>query len=250
MSLLNKRDDDELNLSGSWILTYSDMVTIVLCFFIIFFVTSSRENSLLSDIKNKLGNKVSTLEEESEKLRDYNLDLIKANKDLENKANSLAEELFKLKDIKKDMKTSNEEFIKYLRENNLLDDVYLQQNDDGLLIRFKDNILFPSGSANINSNGYDILEKVADKLKKIDNRVRVVGFTDNIPAGTKYNSNWELSAARAIKVVKYFIEEKGIDQERLSFTGWGEHKPIASNDTAEGRRKNRRIEITILNETS
>jgi len=112
MSLLNKKDDDGLNLSSSWILVYSDMITIILCFFIIFFVTSSRENSFLSDIKNKLGNKVSSLEEESEKLKDYNLEHIKENKNLENKANSLAEELFKLKDIETDVQTSDEEFIK------------------------------------------------------------------------------------------------------------------------------------------
>lgn len=246
---------EELDLSGNWMLTYSDMVTIVLCFFIIFFVTSANENSVLYEIKEKLDGKLNVLETEKEQLMndkeqledDYE-DLTKKNQMLKNKNISLAEELFQLKNIVEDVNTSNEEFIEYLRENGLLEDVYLVQNDEGLLIRFKDSILFDSGEADLKGQANIILEKIADKVKDIDNRIRIEGFTDDKPIETlRFPSNWELSASRAISVVRYFVEEEGMNPDRFSFTGWGEYKPISSNDTKQGRNKNRRIEITILN---
>lgn len=244
----NKFKNEELDISSSWILTYSDMVTIILCFFIIFFVTSANENSLLYQIKDKLNSKVDVLETEKEKLESEYEDLAKENEVLQKTNITLAEELFKLKNIEQDLNTSNEDFILYLREKGLFDDVYLIQKDEGLLIRFKDSVLFDSGQVDLTEEGYTILEKMGEKIRNIDNKIRIEGFTDNIPVDTsKFPSNWELSTSRAISVVRYFVEEKGIDPKKFSVTGYGEHNPIASNDNSEGRSKNRRIEITILN---
>ncbi|MTI49845.1 MAG: hypothetical protein FH761_18600, partial [Firmicutes bacterium] len=142
MKYLNKTNNEEIDISSNWILTYSDMVTIVLCFFIIFFVTSANENSILYDIKEKLNSRVDVLETEKTELQGENENLEKENQKLEETNVTLAEELFKLKNIEKDITTSNENFIEYLRNNELLNDVYLIQKDDGLLIRFKDSILF------------------------------------------------------------------------------------------------------------
>lgn len=225
--------DYENDFTSHWMITYSDMITIVLCFFIIFFTFSSSENSALYEVRNSLMTKVNELHDENKKLKE--------------EKKSLSEELFNLKNID-DVETSNEDFIAFLRENNLLDDVSISQNDHELLIRFKDSILFNSGSGDITDEGYLVLDKIADKLNSINNDFVVEGFTDNVPIkNEKYPSNWELSSARAINVVKFFIDEKLIDDSRISFSGWGERKPIASNDTEEGRSKNRRIEIRILN---
>ncbi|MTI48605.1 MAG: hypothetical protein FH761_12240, partial [Firmicutes bacterium] len=93
-----------------------------------------------------------------------------------------------------------------------------------------------------------ILEKIAVKIQDLENEIRIEGFTDNVPINTeRFPSNWELSSARAISVVRYFVQEKGMSPERFSVIGWGEHNPIEDNDSIEGRSKNRRIEITILN---
>ncbi len=247
MRFFNNYKNEEIDISSNWILTYSDMVTIVLCFFIIFFVTSANENSILYEIKQNLNSKVNILESEKESLENDYESLTKENEKLQKQNITLAEELFKLKNIEEDVNSSNEEFIEYLRENDLLDDVYLIQNDDGLLIRFKDSVLFESAKADLIDEGYIILDKISDKIKDIDNKIRVEGFTDNRNINTeRFPSNWELSAGRAISVVRYFVEKKGIDASRFSFTGWGEYMPIASNDTQDGRSKNRRIEITIL----
>lgn len=234
---MNSHYDDNTDygndISSNWMITYSDMITIVLCFFIIFFTFSAEEISALYSIKSSLINRVEKLSNENVKL--------------EEERASLSEELFHIKNLETDLNTSNEEFISFLRNNDFLEDVSITQKENELVIRFKNNILFDSGSAEITEDGYKILDKIADKLKMIDNNFVVEGFTDNIPINTEqFPSNWELSSARAISVVKFFIDEKHISDNRISFSGWGERKPIASNSTEEGRALNRRIEVRIM----
>ncbi|MCT4592926.1 MAG: OmpA family protein [Anaeromicrobium sp.] len=224
-------DDD---FSSNWLITYSDMVTIILCFFIIFFNLSEEKTNMLYSMKNALKEEVATLSEENNKLKTTN--------------KNLSVELFNMKNIERDIHTSEEEFIKFLRDNNMLDKVNILQNEKGIAIRFKDNVLFSSGDAAMSKEGKLALSKIGDKLTKIDNNIIVEGYTDNLPIQTaKYPSNWELSVARAIEVVKYFTEVKGIDKSRMSVSGYGELNPIDTNDTPKGRSNNRRIEITIIN---
>ncbi|WP_053954928.1 OmpA/MotB family protein [Inediibacterium massiliense] len=228
------KDQYDIDISTNWLITYSDMITIILCFFIIFFSLNAKEMSMLTEIKDSLSKKVSTLTSENEKLKE--------------ERNSLAAKLFGLTDIEKDVVTSKEDFITFLRKNNLLDQVKILENERGLVIRFRDSILFPSAKANISKEGYEVLDHIGEKLKNIDNDIIVEGFTDNLPIRTKeFPSNWELSVARAIHVVKFLTETKGIDENRISVSGFGERKPIDTNKTSTGRSNNRRIEITILN---
>ncbi len=240
-SNFDNNTDYENDISSHWMITYSDMITIILCFFIIFFTFSAKEISALYTVKDSLINKVDKLSNENMKLSNENVKLV------EERA-SLSEELFQIKNIETDLNTSTEDFISFLRNNDFLEDVSISQQENELVIRFKNNILFDSGSAEITENGYRILDKIADKLKMIDNNFVVEGFTDNIPINTdQFPSNWELSSTRAISVVKFFINKKHISDKRISFSGWGERKPISSNNTEEGRAQNRRIEVRIIN---
>ena len=113
-------------------------------------------------------------------------------------------------------------------------------------VRMAEKVLFPSGSATINADGKQTLAKVADALKEVKGRIiRVEGHTDNVPIRTdRFPSNWELSSARAIAVVRY-LQERGVDPAVLGAAGYAEFQPIASNDTPEGRAQNRRIEISL-----
>jgi chemotaxis protein MotB len=115
-----------------------------------------------------------------------------------------------------------------------------------MTVKMKDKILFSSGSASIGKQGQAALKAVADALKNVQGKtIRVEGHTDNVPAkSTKYSTNWELSAARALAVVQ-FLQAQGVDPANLAAAGYGEFKPIASNDTPEGRSLNRRIEIVL-----
>jgi chemotaxis protein MotB len=124
-----------------------------------------------------------------------------------------------------------------------IDAVYTSK---GLLITLDDHLLFELGQADINPQGLPLLERVGTVLQKVTQPVRVEGHTDDLPINTpQFPSNWELSTARAVKVVKYFIERGGIDPQRLSAVGYGSSKPRAGNDTPANRARNRRVEIVL-----
>jgi chemotaxis protein MotB len=117
-----------------------------------------------------------------------------------------------------------------------------------LEVEIKTNILFPSGSAELEPAVLPVLKQIAAILRDYPNPVRVEGFTDNVPIQTPiFPSNWELSAARATRVVRLFAEE-GVDPARLAAVGHGEFKPVAPNDTEEGRARNRKVVIVVLSE--
>lgn len=129
-------------------------------------------------------------------------------------------------------------------------DVEINQLKGQLTVSVLDKILFKSGRADILPAGQAVLEKVARVLAKTDDMIRVEGHTDNVPISErlkeKYFSNWELSAARAASVVRYFqLGEHKIDPLRLEAVGFAEHRPLAPNDTDANKQRNRRVEIVL-----
>ena len=114
----------------------------------------------------------------------------------------------------------------------------------GLQMNLSQDILFASGSAKLNAQGTAVLRKVGKRLVELPNAIEVLGHTDNVSIGAGYPSNWELAAARASSVVRLFVD-LGVDPANLKVVSRGEFNPMASNDTAEGRARNRRIEIRL-----
>ena len=111
------------------------------------------------------------------------------------------------------------------------------------------DVLFDSGKAKVKSEGYAILDKVSAVLKEDvpQLNIGIEGHTDNVPIQySSWKSNWELSTARALSVLHYLVDKDGISPERVSAIGYGEYSPVASNDTREDRKLNRRVEIVIL----
>jgi chemotaxis protein MotB len=126
--------------------------------------------------------------------------------------------------------------------------VKLQMMEKGLVITVVGDLLFDSGKAKIRHEAYPLLDKVASVLK--DNmagfNIGIEGYTDNVPIRhSGWKSNWELSTARSLSVLHFLVKEKGISPQRLSAIGFGEYRPVTSNDTREGRKLNRRVEIVI-----
>ncbi|MDF2872747.1 MAG: OmpA/MotB domain protein, partial [Anaerocolumna sp.] len=119
--------------------------------------------------------------------------------------------------------------------------------DSGIVITLSNDVLFDSGQADIKNNMKKNLDIIAQLLKQVDNKIQIGGHTDNVPMNRGiFTSNWQLSAQRAANVVEYMVNEYGIAPERMVASGYGEYDPIASNNSKEGRAKNRRISITIL----
>jgi len=128
------------------------------------------------------------------------------------------------------------------------DRIRVRLEQRGLVVSLGENGVFDSGSAQLKPEGKAILDTLAATLSSIGNQIRVEGHTDNVPIKTDYfPSNWELSSARATNVVLRLINNFGLSPELLSASGFGEYRPIESNDTDFGRARNRRVDIVILN---
>ena len=193
--------------------------------------------SSTSDAKNRrigeLSQKLSELETENRRLKED------------------VAQLQKLKEIEV-QKTSRtyEDLLEQMKSEISKGEVTISELKGKLTVNLVDSVLFDSGKAEVKPNGLLVLQKVVDILKPIkDKAIRIEGHTDSVQiVGAlthRYATNWELSAARAINVARY-LQQQGIDPARLGAVAYGEYKPVASNDTEEGRGKNRRIEIVLV----
>ena len=195
-------------------------------------ILQSRSDSLSQSIF-ELRRKVTDLDAENAKLKEENAILVKAREEQVQKVSSTYESL--LQKMKSEISKGQ---------------VTISELKGKLTVNMVDSILFDSGKAEVKKGGLEILGKVISILKDVnDKSIRIEGHTDNVQIvgvlAKRYPSNWELSAARAINVARY-LQDQGIDPGQLSAVAYGEWKPVATNDTAEGKAKNRRIEIILV----
>ena len=154
----------------------------------------------------------------------------------------------------KETELSELEKAKLLLEEKLkqeIDDksVRLEMAQKGLAIIFLTEVLFDSGKTDIKQEAFPALDKIAGVLKDNveDRNIGIEGHTDNEPIKhSKWKSNWELSTSRATSVLHYLVDTRGINPKRVAAIGYGEYRPVAPNDTVEGKKQNRRVEIVIL----
>jgi len=227
MSRKNRRKIEESSSSPPWYLSYGDMVTQLLCFFIMLFSMSTIDVAKLRKIVEYFrarGGLESVMEGTKEIINEY----------------PPTEEMEKLKKVKKEL----EKKIKEMKMENYIKAIL---EEKGLIIRFTEPILFDKGSADLKPQLFPLLKEIASILQNIPNNIRIEGYTCDLPINTpKYPSNWELSTARAINVAKFLIEQK-IQPPRIYVVGYGEFNPLYPNTTEENRRKNRRVDLIILN---
>ena len=146
---------------------------------------------------------------------------------------------------------TQEDLTKSLKAEIERGDIKIKQVRDRLTINMVEKVLFNSGQALVKPAGLDVLKNVSDVLKNVnDKQIRIEGHTDNVPIGVKlrdkFPTNWELSTGRATNVVRYFIEQGGVNRENLEAVGYADTRPVADNETEEGRTANRRIEIALF----
>jgi chemotaxis protein MotB len=215
-----------------WLLTYADMITLLLALFIILFAISN-----ISAVKfNKLAHAISggfdgtsavnrppnggvTGMQHGHGAADANMVAVKAQLD------------------------------KYIAREHLKSKVQTRIDKQGLVVTLlSDKAYYDSGSADLRPESTQLLDVVAGQLRSVRNEVRVEGSTDNVPIATyAYPTNWELSAARATGVTRYLVEHAKIVPTRISFAGYGEFHPKYANDSDAHRQQNRRVDIVILN---
>lgn len=186
--------------------------------------------------------------------RDKNQQLQQQNAELEKQIVGLKNEITNLQQVKEEevKKTSKtyEDLLDKMKSEISQGQVTISELKGKLTVNMVDAILFDSGKAEVKPEGLVVLQKVIDILKTVkDKAIRIEGHTDNVQIrgalAQRYPTNWELSAARAINVTRY-LQQQGIDPAILGSVAYGEFKPVAPNDSAEGKAKNRRIEIILV----
>jgi len=167
-----------------------------------------------------------------------------------NLAVEIEQERLEKQQVLEKMQSSYNQLAEQMEQEIERGEITISELEGKLTVNMVDSILFASGSARIKKEGLQVLKRVADIVKDVEDKdIQVEGHTDNIPISPRiqkiFESNWELSTARAVTVVR-FLQEQGIPGEKLTALGYGEYHPIASNDTRKGRAQNRRIQIVLV----
>lgn len=224
-----------------WMTTYGDLVTLLMCFFVLLFAFSEIDAQKFEAVMQSFQGSAGVMQS-GESLTDAEL-IFQAMPE---------EQVAEPKQEIDELKILKEAVEDYIQENQLQADILVELESRGLLLRFEDNALFDSGKADLRTDSLKTLKFLGDILQTdefIDRYVRVEGHTDNVPINTlRFPSNWELSTARATSVVRYFVEDVTMEPRRFSASGYGEYFPVANNDTADGRQQNRRVDVVILRE--
>lgn len=242
----NKKPEEVKSGLPPWMATYGDMVTLLLCFFVLMFASSTVDAEKFQQIvasfsKQSIIN-MSSSDSFMDALGNGIIEMPQVNGDSDREYEKIQEGAVELSNMAANFKT-------YFAENNIQNAIEIEQTDQYLTLSFNDGILFDSGKAEIKPDATSILSIIAEELLKYPtNDIKIEGHTDNVPIKTdKYPNNWYLSAARAISVATFFTEVHNFEPNRISTEGYGEYRPKISNDTDENRSINRRVEIKILN---
>jgi len=236
-----------------WLTTYSDLVTLLLTFFILLFSMAVIDNQKFAEVANSL--RSTFIHVSSGEIYEMNKgkDLIaitQENNSVNDQELNSVEEQSRISEAEDAKALRMENFINKVEENiaehNLGEFVKVIEEKNTVILRIGSVILFDSGRAEIKDSGKDTLRELGFFLKDLDREILIQGHTDNMPIDTfLFPTNWELSTKRATNIVIYMIENCKLDPSKLTATGNGEFKPIAPNDTEQNRAKNRRIDIVI-----
>ncbi len=231
MALRKKGGEEKMESAGGmrWLLTYADMITLLLAFFIILFSISTINKVKLQRLVHDVGGGFN------------NVDAINNPPNGKNDSTT--------KDTLQSMQTTIQSFVD---KNKIQKQVQTKIVKEGkkrelVISLLSDKPVYDSGSADLHDETKKVLDEVSLQLRGRQNQVRVEGNTDNVPiANSQFPSNWELSSARATGVARYLVEQKGLSPLRISALGYGEYRPKYPNDTDAHRAGNRRVDVVIL----
>ncbi|MBB6633232.1 flagellar motor protein MotB [Cohnella thailandensis] len=250
MSRKNRHEEHEEHADESWLLPYSDLMTLLLALFIVLYAASSVNISKLEELSkafdNAFSSGISILDKSA---------LIEA-EDEQNKSQKQRHEEIGIRtqqeklmaQEQEDLEKLKKELDQYIDKNGLVTQLETQLNQSQLMITIRDNALFASGSADVKPTAQKLAVAIGLMLQKYpDYEVLVSGHTDDHPISTsEFANNWELSSQRALNFMEVLLQNQAFDPKKFSFIGYGEYRPVDTNDTEAGRAKNRRVEVSIL----
>lgn len=251
--------------SPAWMNTFSDLMNLLLCFFVLLFSMSTVDAEQFELVAASLSNSFSILPAGGAAIGDGTLiangisQLNNLSEYVQNMGVSMDEAEEKdveeeIEEIKLEQSEKMAEQVQeYLQEKSVQDYVEVDFNSQYVLLTLNGALLFDSGSSDLRNDAIPLIDSIGEMLLSYSekNVIEVEGHTDNVPIHTaKYANNNVLSSFRALAVAEYFINTKGVNPAKLKYSGRGEYVPVADNATPEGRAQNRRVEIKIYNELS
>lgn len=265
-----------------WLITYADLITLLMIFFVVMYsmsqvdtakyeTLSSALNSTFSSGSGNLPDNVGildgaytrkpgetgALDTQLDGALDGDKDAAQADVSTTQKPEEQSKPVMIGQITEKDIAFRKQEeqlqhvmstIQQYIKDNKLESQITVTDTPKGVEVRLSDSLLFALGKADLTSAAYPTMDKLASLFGQLDSTISIEGHTDNLAmaSGGRYKDNWELSAERALSVLRYFVDEKKLDSKTFQIAGYGDTRPVDSNDTDAGRKKNRRVEIIIL----
>lgn len=238
--MARKKKTDEGGLTGDeWLGTYSDCVTLLMTFFVLLYSMSTVDAAKVQAISQAFSVLTGKA---ADSILQY--DQYEGSQPIvggESKVENTVEQ-----SESSDNKTMYDSVKEFIEQNKLDTTIDIAQNENGVVLQLKDNILFESGQADLKNESNEVLDKINTLISTMPNGVVIEGHTDNIPiSNSKFKDNWDLSSIRATNVLRYFTEVKHQDPTRFRAAGYGEFKPKVENNSDENRAQNRRVNILI-----
>ncbi|HUA21579.1 MAG TPA: flagellar motor protein MotB [Bryobacteraceae bacterium] len=237
-----------------WLVSYADFITLLFAFFVVMFATSQTDKAKAQAVSDSVKKAL-----EGESFKAVAQLILGGTVDMKGQGNAQrngpggARKLVRVEDKPQgkvvELLPSLQILTRELSEEIKTGKLAIHMGSRGLTISFAQAALFPSGEDEIAKDFYPSIQKIANAMKQIPNPVRAEGHTDAVPIhNSRFRSNWELSAARSIALVELLMQF-GVPRDRLSIAGYADTDPVDSNDSAEGRQRNRRVDLVLLNET-
>lgn len=219
----------------AWMVTYSDLVTLLLTFFVLLLSMASLDPVRFTEASSSLRDAFGMHEQPAQV--DFTLPILPSPPKTE------------FSPINQTMTVKIYRKIKTLIDaDELTQDVEMvQQDGDTIILRIDDSVLFEHGETNLNPKAYSLLRYIADIIRPLPLRLRIEGHADSVT--TNPLSNWNISIARSVSVLRFFKKGDHLPLDRMAAIGYGAQKPVATNDTEEGRAKNRRVDFVLKADT-
>ncbi len=235
-----KTGPDQAKGSPAWMQTYSDMVTLLLAFFILLFSMSvidmERFQTIIISIQTSFLGAEGIMEDSTEPYEPTG--------DAQSHVEGSIEA--ELQEQAREAEEVMAEVMAFLEEMGLETEVEVGLDERGVVMELPDYIFFERARADLIPEAREVLGKFSELFREMDRDLIVEGHTCHLPMNVpEFPTNWELSVIRAVRVIRYLAEEQDIDPDRLTAAGYGEYRPLESNETAEGRARNRRVTIII-----
>jgi chemotaxis protein MotB len=235
--MAKKKKEEESGESMAWMVTFSDLITLMFTFFVLLLSLCSLEAGKIQQMESAASDAIGALEEGQ--YSEVATQVIMSSK------KKIDEEALKSENLFKQFSGLKMKAL----DVNMAGNMEFAQLERGYSMVVRDDLLFSAGRDELKPEGIPVLREIGVSLKEFGGKVLVEGHTDDLPVSTgRFPSNWELSTARAVTIARYFVEKAEVDPEIVSAVGYGDSKPKVSNDTPENRGKNRRVEIILVPE--